>query len=420
MKHILDALLCWEKGDYTGLFDLMRILSQKLDTVIDNLQMDVTRDVFSNQTIFMENEFDSVELQDLFIALKIVMYCNPASESDEELAVLASANNNGDVSTNSQSIFPVDMKGPLASEQNDDGNVDYFNKVLLGDSQNVCGLVYHDNQTLLNMLENTITANLTRRKHAFWHTLKNFYQAEHHVHWSNAKPALLHPIMASKNGKEKWPAIKKLAERLTSLCFKAEAIILLNKAKRSASKFKEIDLKMLKLFENSSHNKEQFRKLTEIWKAKTNAEEVTSFFILNSKKLYYESNRWSCFASHMNSYISTSRCSGRINLETKPTGKKEDSKWLVNITENPTKNSVIHDTFDKQSASLKKMNFQNCNLSKQLHSKPIMSRSQPLSQNRTKEDIFPLCSVLNRRLQRNEKDKEIRMQTGSWRFFPEV
>lgn len=321
MKFILDALFCWENGEYSGMFDFMQIISHKLDAAISHLQLDVTHDIFTDQTITADHKWNNgAKLWELLSELKISLYGGSLCGRNDNSALIlpldcqkkiARAENWNKIEELSFSLRNVGKSVECGDEKSESANG--FEGFPIPDNKN-SSATYNPvcTQTLLSLLDTSMTVNLMRRKHAFWHTLKNLKKAEYQIHWSNVKPAMLHPILEAKTvgPREKVSsALRKLAERLTSLIFKAEAIILLNRAKRSAFKFKSIDKNMANVFEQNSCRPSQQQELLEIWKAKTEAEEIISFGILKSKEIHYEADRWSGFTALADSYCCPNRMS---------------------------------------------------------------------------------------------------------------
>ncbi|CAI9732184.1 Hypothetical predicted protein [Octopus vulgaris] len=143
-----------------------------------------------------------------------------------------------------------------------------------------------DARKVYDMLQEERIANLTKRKHSFWRALKNFQLAKINMNWSNQAATVLNILSASNAPCGDISALAELGEYLIPLCFKAETLMLLHKVQKSATKYKKIDESMEKTFQKHG-NGELYRRLLELWRVETVAEEITSFMTWNSKKEWY-------------------------------------------------------------------------------------------------------------------------------------
>lgn len=184
--------------------------------------------------------------------------------------------------------------------------------------------INQDVQRLRDLLQVEHAAHMTKRKYCFWHAVKNFQLAELNRYWSNTKPPLLYQRPDEKESENKLDIVG-LAELLTTLCFKLETVILHQKVRKSISKYKEIDNMMLAMYKNHCDG-EVCRRLVELWRVETDAEEIISFLTWNSKKEWYSSNLWACFKNEPKKRSTKSESS----TKTTPPWQPEPSRSEVN------------------------------------------------------------------------------------------
>lgn len=303
--------------------DKMQNLLMEMKTIIDADQLTEVRDIMepkailaSNKDLNMNNEnyseepnqYNDCNIEEL--SLPVLPEFEKETQEDTE-DTLNEANQtrettkndveyiNNENESHQSMIFTVSpstgsqISSDEMAEETDEAEMTFLLHPSPISSANEDDIHYHV-QSLSDMLQTEHLANLTKRKYSFWHAVKNFHLAELNMNWSNVNPPLVYMISTTETSQGSKSAIEELAECLTTLCFKMETVILLQKVQKNISKYKQIDEIMQNLFKFYSSG-EVCRRLIELWRVGTDAEEITSFLTWNSKEEWYSNNVWSCF-----------------------------------------------------------------------------------------------------------------------------
>lgn len=130
-------------------------------------------------------------------------------------------------------------------------------------------------------------SNLIKRKQLFWHALKDYQLAK--LNWEEQGSILANCMSLVGTKAEKSSAMLDLAKHLILLNIKTKTAQLLYKVQKNAAKYKRIDEAMVQHFKRCCSG-EVCRRLIELWRAETFAEERISWLTWNFKKESYINN----------------------------------------------------------------------------------------------------------------------------------